>query len=58
MPETEQKLPYQMDERELVIRFLKRRADFWRQFPAHRDAAKTLRKEAELIELGRHSVSH
>lgn len=49
-----EKLPYQMSERALVAHFLKRRADFWGQYPQHRAAARMLRREAALIALGRH----
>jgi hypothetical protein len=49
-----EKLPYQMSERELVVRFLKRRADFWDQHSQHRSAARMLRREADLIAIGRH----
>lgn len=48
------KLPYQMDELELVARHLKRRAEFWRQFPSHRNTARALDNEARLIALGHH----
>jgi hypothetical protein len=49
-----EKLPYQMSERELVVRFLRRRAEFWAGFRQHRRTADLLRREADLIAIGRH----
>lgn len=56
MTDAAPKLPHRMTERELVVRFLKRRADFWDRFPCHEAAARILRSEAHIIEVGRHTM--
>lgn len=55
MSEAEQKLPHRMAEVELVVRFLRQRADYWEQYPMHRMTARILRNEAHLIENGHHA---
>lgn len=47
--------PFKMSERELIVRFLKDRAEFWSRFPQHKRAARLLENEAALIALGRHA---
>ena len=55
MSERAERKPWQRTEREAVVAYLKRRADFWDRFPAHRNTARALRNEAHVIELGRHT---
>ena len=47
--------PFKMTERELVVRFLRRRADFWERYAMHKYTARVLRNEADLIEAGNHN---
>lgn len=55
MTEATTRPPYQMSERELVVRFLNERADFWGKYPQHRSTERVLRNEAHLIKNGHHA---